>query len=61
MDITFIHEKDKFVSGVLMALSAIIMLGIFYYFYKKGLPHLTVLRKCDLINDKKLIKRFLKD
>jgi hypothetical protein len=28
LDITFIQEKDKFVSGILMALSAMIALGI---------------------------------
>ena len=27
LDITFINEKDKFISGVLMALSAMITLG----------------------------------
>ena len=29
LDITFINEKDKFISGILMALSAMIVLGIF--------------------------------
>ena len=28
LDITFINEKDKFISGILMALSAMIVLGI---------------------------------
>ncbi len=34
-----------------MALSAMIMLN---------LPHITVLSKCDLIGNKKIIKQFLK-
>ena len=51
LDITFIQEKDKFVSGIMMALSAMMMLE---------LPHLTVLSKCDLLGNRKTIKKFLK-
>jgi hypothetical protein len=51
LDITFIQEEDKFVSGILMALSSMMMLN---------LPHLTVLSKCDLIGNKKIISKFLK-
>jgi hypothetical protein len=31
LDITFIQEKDKFVSGILMALSAMIALGNLFW------------------------------
>jgi hypothetical protein len=58
LDITFIQEKDKFVSGILMALSAMIALGKIVFI--AGLPHLTILSKCDLVGDKKMVKRFLK-
>ena len=48
LDITFILEGDKFVSGVLMALSAMMQLG---------LPGITVLSKCDLVQGK-IIKKY---
>ena len=51
LDTTFIYDDSKFTSGVLMALSAMMSLS---------LPHLTVLSKCDLVEDKKLLKKYLK-
>ncbi|EGR30935.1 hypothetical protein IMG5_121020 [Ichthyophthirius multifiliis] len=50
LDITFIADNCKFISGVLQALTAMVSLG---------LPHLTVLTKCDLITDKQMIDQYL--
>ena len=46
LDVTFIGDNKKFISGVLQALTAMMSLG---------LPHLTVLTKCDIIQDKKML------
>lgn len=43
VDVTFINDDKKFISGLLMALSCTISLA---------LPHITVFSKCDLIQDK---------
>jgi len=43
-------EKEKFISGNLIALSSMINLG---------LPHLTILSKCDLVGDSKKIDKML--
>jgi GPN-loop GTPase len=51
VDSTFIVDESKFFAGALMALSTMMSLE---------LPHITVLSKCDLIEDKKFLKRFLK-
>jgi hypothetical protein len=48
LDSTFLYDNHKFISGVLMALSAQTSLA---------LPHITVLSKCDLVEDKKTIKK----
>ncbi|EAR85433.1 ATP-binding protein (macronuclear) [Tetrahymena thermophila SB210] len=50
LDVTFISDNSKFISGVLQALTAMISLG---------LPHITVLTKCDIIQDKKQIDEYL--
>ena len=50
LDTTFMNDNSKFISGCLMALSTMVSLG---------LPHLTVLTKCDLIVDKELIDMYL--
>ena len=49
LDVTFIGDDNKFISGVLMALTAMISLG---------LPHITTLTKCDLVKDKKMIRKY---
>jgi len=46
LDVTFIGDNKKFISGVLQALTAMMSLG---------LPHLIVLTKCDIIQDKKML------
>ena len=50
LDTTFMNDNSKFISGCLMALSTMVSLG---------LPHLTVLTKCDLVVDKELINLYL--
>lgn len=50
VDSTFLSDESKFFSGILMALSTMMSLE---------LPHLTVLSKCDLVEDKKNLSRFL--
>jgi len=52
IDSTFINEEAKFISGILVTLATMMNLG---------LPHLSVLSKCDLVMDKKLLSRFLKN
>jgi hypothetical protein len=47
IDATFLDDDMKFVSGILMSLSFMVTLG---------LPHLSVLSKCDLVKDKDSIK-----
>ena len=47
LDITFVLEGDKFISGVLMALSAMMQIT---------LPSITVLSKCDLVQGKVIKK-----
>ena len=51
VDSTFLVDDSKFFSGVLMATSCMISLE---------LPHITVLSKCDLVEDKKILKKYLK-
>eukprot|EP01055_Gregarina_sp_Pseudo9_P002249 Gregarina_sp_Pseudo_9__2248@NODE_2582_length_945_cov_8_200883_g2367_i0_p1_GENE_NODE_2582_length_945_cov_8_200883_g2367_i0NODE_2582_length_945_cov_8_200883_g2367_i0_p1_ORF_typecomplete_len272_score33_09ATP_bind_1/PF03029_17/9_6e86PduVEutP/PF10662_9/0_31PduVEutP/PF10662_9/0_1GTP_EFTU/PF00009_27/0_00012SRPRB/PF09439_10/0_00025AAA_33/PF13671_6/0_00034AAA/PF00004_29/0_0017AAA_16/PF13191_6/0_015AAA_16/PF13191_6/86Zeta_toxin/PF06414_12/0_0012AAA_5/PF07728_14/0_0012AAA_22/PF13401_6/0_093AAA_22/PF13401_6 len=43
MDVSFMSETNKFLSGAMSALSAMIMLE---------LPHINVLTKCDMLNEK---------
>lgn len=50
LDVTFISDNTKFISGVLQALTAMMSLG---------LPHLTVLTKCDIIEDKERIDEYI--
>ena len=50
LDSLFITESSKFISGVLMCLSAMVQLE---------LPHINVLSKCDLQTDKRVLARFL--
>ena len=50
IDCTFLVEEEKFISGNLVALSSMINLG---------LPHLTILSKCDLISDETIVDKFL--
>ncbi len=47
IDSTFLDDDMKFVSGVLMSLSFMVALG---------LPHLSVISKCDLLKDPETIK-----
>ncbi|CAI5720638.1 unnamed protein product [Peronospora effusa] len=47
IDSLFIVDPTKFVSGVLCSLSAMVQLE---------LPHINVLTKCDLVDDKELLK-----
>jgi GTPase SAR1 family protein len=51
IDSTFINEESKFISGILVTLATMMNLG---------LPHLSILSKCDLIMDKALLKKYLK-
>lgn len=48
VDSTFLIDEPKFFSGILMALSTMMSLE---------LPHVTVLSKCDLVEDKKSLSR----
>lgn len=50
MDITFIGDNSKFLSGMLQALSAQISLE---------LPAVSVLSKCDMIRDKEKIEQYV--
>lgn len=67
IDVTFLYDEGKFMAGVLMYFSISLKL-IFVSFHIRALstmmslslPHITVLSKCDLISDKKIIKKFLK-
>jgi len=51
IDSTFINEEAKFISGILVTLATMMNLG---------LPHLSVLSKCDLVMDKKFLNRYIK-
>jgi hypothetical protein len=46
LDSTFLQEQTKFISGCLLSLASMVQLE---------LPHLTVVTKCDLIEDKSLL------
>lgn len=50
VDSTFLSDEPKFFSGILMALS--IMMNL-------ELPHVTVLSKCDLVEDKQNLSKYL--
>ena len=47
IDSLFIADANKFISGVLCSLSAMVQLE---------LPHINVLTKCDLVDEKELEK-----
>ena len=47
IDATFLDDDMKFVGGILMSLSFMVTLG---------LPHISVVSKCDLVKDKNSIK-----
>lgn len=49
VDSTFLVDEPKFFSGILMTLSTMMSLE---------LPHVTVLSKCDLVEDKKNLSRY---
>lgn len=49
LDSTFLTEQSKFVSGCTLSLATMIQLE---------LPHITVLTKADLINDKSVLENF---
>lgn len=46
LDSTFLQEQSKFVSGCVLSLASMVQLE---------LPHLTVITKCDLVEDKSLL------
>lgn len=50
MDITFISDSGKFLSGTLQAIASQIALEV---------PGITVLSKCDLIQDRAIIDRYV--
>ena len=50
MDVNFLFEMDKFLSGSLQALSIQMTLE---------LPSITVLTKCDLMKDKEKLEEYL--
>jgi|JI6StandDraft_1071083.scaffolds.fasta_scaffold68081_2 hypothetical protein len=50
MDITFIGDNSKFLSGMLQALAAQISLEM---------PGVTVLSKCDMIKDREKVDRYV--
>ena len=50
VDSTFVSDAAKFIAGQLTALAAMVNLE---------LPHVNVLTKCDLLQDKTMIERFL--
>lgn len=50
MDINFISDQTKFVSGMLQALSTQLALE---------LPSITVLTKCDLIKNQHILDKYL--
>lgn len=51
LDVTFLNDEFKWIAGTLASLSFMVTLG---------LPHLSVLSKCDLVQDKKWLKKKLK-
>jgi len=51
LDSTFLTDNSKFISGILVTLASMLNLG---------LPHLSVLSKCDLVMDKKTLNKYLK-
>lgn len=51
LDVTFLNDDFKWVGGTLASLSFMMSLG---------LPHISVLSKCDLVTDKKWLKKKLK-
>jgi hypothetical protein len=50
LDSLFVTDASRFVSGSLMCLSAMVQLE---------LPHLNVLTKCDLVTNKKMLRKYL--
>jgi len=67
LDVTFLSDDSKFISGVLMFyIKNILIVHIFLNFralstmMSLSLPHLTVLSKCDLIPNRKLLKKYQK-
>ena len=50
LDSTFLSEKSKFVSGSVLSLATMVQLE---------LPHINVITKCDMIQDKKVLEDFL--
>lgn len=50
IDSLFVTDASRFISGTLMCLSAMVQLE---------LPHVNILSKCDLIQDKKLLEKFI--
>jgi len=50
LDSTFLSEKSKFISGSVLSLASMVQLE---------LPHINVITKCDLIQDKKILEQFL--
>jgi len=51
LDVNFLSDDSKYLSGLLMALSASMTLE---------LPSFTVLSKCDLVEDKAALKKYTK-
>ena len=49
LDSTFITDHAKLISGILVTLASMLNLS---------LPHLTVLSKCDLIEDKQIVEKY---
>jgi len=50
LDSLFVSDSSRFMSGTLMCLSAMVQLE---------LPHINILTKCDLIENKKTLRKFL--
>lgn len=50
IDAQFISDESKFISGCLSSLSAMVQLEV---------PHISVLTKVDLVEDKRMLERFL--
>jgi hypothetical protein len=49
LDSTFLAEQSRFVSGCTLSMATMIQME---------LPHLTIMTKCDLIEDKSLLENF---
>lgn len=58
LDVNFITDDQKYLSGILMYKTTTNLCRALSASMAIQLPHFTVLSKCDLVPNKKTIKRF---